>query len=187
MAARSWVEENIQELSREQPRDLMWVKGHNGTNGSEEADRMDGSLDPKARNSYTGWQQAFPIHSKPSHLKWDREAVRGLTQSRTAGLWSGGCVDTTTTQETTGAGSAATNPHIWSGTTPAPEKTDKGVGKVDRGSMEGSISGQGGGPEWHKRARQLGKEEEDKIGILERHHRTKGGSGENPTPGDWPR
>jgi len=64
----------------------MWVKGHNDTKGNEEADRMAGRtadmgwrLMEKSIATPAGIKQEFPIYPKaPPHLKWSRQAVRGL-------------------------------------------------------------------------------------------------------------
>jgi len=46
--AKSWVEEELQKLSRKGDWELMWFKGHDGMKGNEEADRIGGSLDAEA-------------------------------------------------------------------------------------------------------------------------------------------
>jgi len=54
----------------------MWVKGRNNTRGNEEADRMAGRvgwigawMQKPEIATLAGIKQAFPIHSKPAHLR----------------------------------------------------------------------------------------------------------------------
>ena len=66
----------------------MWVNGHTGIKGNEEAGRA-----AKLRGAYggrvtgpgradrvtpAGIRQEFPIHTKPKHLQWSRKALREL-------------------------------------------------------------------------------------------------------------
>jgi len=69
----------------------MWVKGHDGVEGSEQAGK-------KAKEGVwigermhwpdivtpAGIRQAYPLHDKaPAHLSWPRQAIRGLTYLET--------------------------------------------------------------------------------------------------------
>jgi len=83
---RSWIEEKLVEKMREKPRTLMWVKGHSGEKGNEEADRMARRavdmgvrLMEKEIATPAGIKQQFPIYPKaPAHIGWSRTAGRGL-------------------------------------------------------------------------------------------------------------
>ena len=95
-APRSWIEEGLVEKMLEKPRTLMWVKGHSGVVGNEEADRM------AKRTVGMGWRlyerdiatpagirQEFPIYPKaPKHISWSRRALR---ESRTKDNSDNGC------------------------------------------------------------------------------------------------
>jgi len=63
----------------------MWVKGHQGERGNEEADRranfeveMGWRMHKTAIATLAGIKQEFPIYPKaPAHLKWSAKAVKG--------------------------------------------------------------------------------------------------------------
>jgi len=84
---RSWIEERLVEQMEERPRTLMWVKGHDGIEGNELADRK--AKEEVSRGVWmnkpdivtpAGIRQAYRLHGKaPKHLSWSRWAVRGLT------------------------------------------------------------------------------------------------------------
>ena len=65
----------------------MWVRAHQGTEGNERADYMaklavEVGLRMNEPDIITpaGIRQAFPIHGKaPKHLRWTRQALKGLT------------------------------------------------------------------------------------------------------------
>ena len=85
---RSWIEQALRVQMQWQPRALMWVRGHQGEKGNEEADMRAG------KEVYMGWRlqknviatpagtrQEFPSYPKaPAHLKWPPRAalVKGL-------------------------------------------------------------------------------------------------------------
>jgi len=83
---RSWIEEELVAKMQEHPRTLMWVKGHSGVKGNEEADAMAGMTVRKGRRRHRrsvatpgGIRQEFPIYPKaPAHMSWSAGAVRGL-------------------------------------------------------------------------------------------------------------
>jgi len=84
---RSWIEERLVRQMEERPRTLMWVKGHDGVEGNEEADRKAKGAVRRGKRMHkpdivtpAGIRQAFRIHEGvPAHLKWNRTAIRGLT------------------------------------------------------------------------------------------------------------
>jgi len=84
---RSWIEEGLVEKMQERPRTLMWVKGHSGVRGNEEADSMAGKTVRRGKRKHetevatpAGIKQQFPIYPKaPAHMKWSSRAIRGLT------------------------------------------------------------------------------------------------------------
>jgi len=83
---RSWIEEKLIAQMQERPRTLMWVKGHSGVRGNEEADRIAGKTvrrgqrkREKAVATPAGIKQEFPIYPKaPTHMGWSARAVKGL-------------------------------------------------------------------------------------------------------------
>ena len=84
---RSWIEERLVEQMKERTRTLMWVRGHDGVEGNEMADRK--AKEEVHRGEWmnkpdivtpAGIRQAYRLHGKaPKHLSWSRWAVRGLT------------------------------------------------------------------------------------------------------------
>ena len=83
----TYSEERLLTQMAERPRRLMRVRGHQEEQGNEDADKMakqevwvGQKMHKPDIATPAGIRQAHPIHPKaPPHLKWSREAVRGLT------------------------------------------------------------------------------------------------------------
>jgi len=86
MAPRSWIEEMLVRQMVERPRTLMWVRGHTGVQGNEEADkraRQEVKAGRRGRQAGMatpgGIKQEFPIYPRASaHLSWSPAALKGL-------------------------------------------------------------------------------------------------------------
>lgn len=86
-APRFWIDEKGLKAARERPgREFVWVKGHSGIEGNEQADRrvkhtvMRGQLlSEPSLVTPAGIRQAYPLFRKERHMKWDRDELRGLT------------------------------------------------------------------------------------------------------------
>ena len=84
---RSWIEERLVRQMIESPRTLMWVKGHDGVEGNEKADRrakeevwMGERMHKPDIVTPAGIRQKYRLHGPtPGHLKWSGMAIRGLT------------------------------------------------------------------------------------------------------------
>jgi len=76
---------------QQRPRTLMWVRGHQGEKGNEEADRRareevegrgrDGMEATEKCGGYASWDQTRASHisqGATAHLRWSRRALKGL-------------------------------------------------------------------------------------------------------------
>jgi len=65
----------------------MWVKGHDGIEGNERADARAKRVVEMGKRMHwpdiatpAGIRQAYRLHAgAPPHLRWSRQAIRGLT------------------------------------------------------------------------------------------------------------
>jgi len=81
---RSWIEERLK-AQMIRPRTLIWVKGHTGIEGNEQADGKAREVEMGIRMARpgiatpAGIRQAYPIQAKaPPHLSWPTRAIKGL-------------------------------------------------------------------------------------------------------------
>ena len=86
----SWIDEEILRLAGGGGRSLVWVKGHSGVEGNEEANRR--AKDAVMRGQWwsepslatpAGIKQAYPLYNRLPHMKWNRDELRGLTYLHT--------------------------------------------------------------------------------------------------------
>ena len=83
---QSWIEEALKVQMQQRPKTLMWVTGHQGERGNEEADsrarkevEMGWRLQKIVIVTPAGVEQEHPMFPKvPAHLRWSRRALRGL-------------------------------------------------------------------------------------------------------------
>ena len=83
--ARSWIEAQLQSENKGGCT-LMWVRGHAGVEGNEASDRKAKTrayggrvTDRPSILTPAGIRHDHCVHTKPSHLKWTRKQLRGLT------------------------------------------------------------------------------------------------------------